>query len=227
MSDLSWNVSSWKQEPLPWSWREKVLDFLKPGDHLLDLSPDDGEFLLSLRHPRELCFAACGQGQPEDAIKRLVSSGVKVKRQENPASLPFPDNSFDLLLDNGGPYELSEVHRVLKKSGFFLTQQRGGQDSALLRRRLLPGESDIRIDWNLEIQAPKFSKAGFRIMYRNQAYPNVRFFSEEALRGYAKKRFGSFSDRMESDFHWYEEELQKRGFAENTEHHFLIIAKKK
>ncbi len=51
MSDLSWNVSSWKQEPLPWSWREKVLDFLKPGDHLLDLSPDDGELLLSLRPP--------------------------------------------------------------------------------------------------------------------------------------------------------------------------------
>lgn len=36
---------------LPWDYRAKVLDFLKPESRILDLGTGGGEFLLSLRHP--------------------------------------------------------------------------------------------------------------------------------------------------------------------------------
>lgn len=36
---------------LPWSYRRKIQDFLKPESRILDMDPGDGALLLSLRHP--------------------------------------------------------------------------------------------------------------------------------------------------------------------------------
>ncbi|MCH5352389.1 MAG: hypothetical protein J1E06_02855 [Acutalibacter sp.] len=196
-----------EQEKLPWSWREKVLNFLKPDSRLLDLSPCGELFLRSLSHPAALCTE--------------MRQGKK---------LTFPDNKFDLILNDGGEYDLSEVCRVLKSGGFFLTQQYGSEHCAAFLRRFLGDACKKGPDFNLENQMPKFEKMGFRIMYRNQAYPICRFSDGEQLWDYLSEQSPFFPGLLEKEKKIWEQvqkEIDTRGFLELEEHRFIIIAKKR
>ena len=200
-------MSEKKQEKEPWNWREKVLDFLKSDSRLLDLTPAGGQFLLSLSHPDRLCAAERSAGK-----------------------IPFPESSFDLVLNDGGEYDLSEVWRVLKSGGFFLTQQAGGEHFFDFRRRFCPEEKVAKLDYNLENQLPKFREAGFRIMYRNQAYPVHRFYEAEQaweyLMGHSEHFPGLFG-KAEAVREQVKKEIATQGFLELEEHLFIVIAKKR
>ncbi len=197
MSGQNSGFAVWRQEPLPWDWREKVLDFLKPEDRLLELSPGDHTFLRSLRHSGERCAFL---PQPE-------------------GMLPFAENSFDLVLNSGGWYDLSEVYRVLKPGGFFLLQQFGGEHIFSLRQ-LLSLNASAPQDYNLENQLSMVQKAGFRIMYRSQAYSTLRFSGAEEVLAYLPEQREDFRARLEQFF-------ADHAFLETEEHLFLIIGKKR
>lgn len=64
------------------------------------------------------------------------------------------DGPFDVVLLYHVPYDLAELHSLLKPGGFFLTEQLGGTPP----------------DYNLENQAPLVKKAGFRVVYADQSY---------------------------------------------------------
>ena len=187
-----------------WSWREKVRNFLKPDSCLLDLTPDGERFLRSLSHPAALC-AAVRQGK----------------------ELPFPENSFDLILNDGGEYDLPEIHRVLKSGGFFLTQQFGGEHLSAFRRRFFPEQALAAPDFNLENQLPKFTELGFRIMYRNQAYPVYRFLDTKELWDYLSGQPGQAQVLTEPAREAIEKAVAADGFLELEEHRFIVIAKKR
>ena len=118
-------------EPLPWDYPQVVREFLRPGVRLLDMGTGGGELLLTLGHPYELTSVTEGW-EPNLALcqKKLAPLGITVKYydSEKEMPLPFPDDSFDLVIDRHESYDLSEVRRVLKKNGFFVTQQVGGEN---------------------------------------------------------------------------------------------------
>lgn len=91
-------------EPLPWDYRQKVGEFLRPGARVLDLSPEEGAFPFS---SREGVSATCWPGE----------------------GVPFADESFDLVICRGRPVDPSEAARVLRQGGFYVTQQTGGMDA--------------------------------------------------------------------------------------------------
>lgn len=225
---------SYAAEPPPWDYRAKVLDFLKPGTRLLDMAPGDGEFLLSLEHEPGLTAAVEGR-EPwfELCQKRLAPLGISVKKYAGAPGeeMPFPDGSFDLILNRQAPYDVKELWRVLAPGGFFLTQQAGGQNSRFLAKRLLPEKNRPGMDFNLENELPKFRSVGFRIMYRNQAYPVGRFTSLNVLRSHAEsfpELFPGFSaEACLPQLLSLQRELEQRGFLENQEHWFILIAKKR
>lgn len=66
--------------------------------------------------------------------------------------------------------DIHAVHRALKKDGFFLTQQFGSDDCRRLAEFVNP-EYAPQKPHNLETQLPLFRPAGFRVMFRDQAYP--------------------------------------------------------
>lgn len=225
---------SYTAEPLPWDYRAKVLDFLKPDTRLLDMAPGNGDFLLSLGH--EPGFIAAAEGREpwfELCQKRLSPLGIPVKKYAcvPGEEMPFPDGSFDLILNRQVPYDVKELWRVLAPGGFFLTQQAGGQNSRFLAKRLLPEINRPGMDFNLENELPKFRSVGFRIMYRNQAYPVGRFTSLNVLCGYAEsfpELFPGFSaEACLPQLPALQRELEQRGFLENQEHWFILIAKKR
>lgn len=150
---------------LPWDFAQKVRDFLKPHTRLLFLG--EGMRLLPFRHPPEQT-AFAGR---EPFCPYLAPLGIRTEPYDPEAgSLPFGDGEFDLAVAWYAPYDLAQIHRVLKAGGFFLTQQAGG------------GEGLAPPDYNLENQLPRFRRAGFRVMYQNQAYPAERVGDREVRR---------------------------------------------
>lgn len=221
------------EEPLPWDYREKVKDFLKPETRLLDMGTGGGEFLLSLRHPYGLTSVTEGwEPNLKLCMDRLCPLGIEVKKYayEDNESMPFEDNTFDLILNRHESYDLEEVYRILKPGGFFLTQQVGGLNGRDLAKRLIPGIQHSGRDFNLENQVPIFQNQGFRIMYQNQAYPKGRFLDIGALCYHAKIipwEFIGFSvDKCFNNLLKLQQELEERGCIINQEHRFIIIGKK-
>ena len=67
------------EEPLPWSYRLKVKDFLKPDTRLLDMGTGGGERLLSFGHPPALTAATEGwEPNYQLCLKRLTPLGITV-----------------------------------------------------------------------------------------------------------------------------------------------------
>ena len=163
---------------------------VQPGDTLLDMGTGGGEFLLTLGHPYALTSVTEGWA-PNLALckKRLEPLGVTVREydSEKGQPMPFADDSFDLIINRHESYDLSEVRRVLKKNGFFVTQQVGGENDLPLVRRLCPGFPGGFVGFNLENELPRFRQAGFRVMQSRQAY-GARPFSGCGGRGVPGRR---------------------------------------
>lgn len=231
--DFSHLEGRYLEGPLPWDYRRKVRDFLKPDTKLLDLGTGGGELLLSLGHDPRLCSVTEGWAPNLELCRRRLSPlGVTVAGYDSEAGgpMPFPDESFDLVLDRHESYDVAEVRRVLKPGGFFLTQQVGGSNGKALARFLGLERGPVPQDFNLENEVPKFRAAGFRMMARDQAYPVDRFTDVGALVWYAKVlpwEFPAFSVERCLDRLWLLQRRVDAGNAiENREHRFLLIAKK-
>lgn len=145
--DFSHIEGRYTVEPLPWDYSQVVKEFLRPGVRLLDMGTGGGEFLLTLGHPYALTSVT--EGWAPNLIlckKRLEPLGVTVREydSEKGQPMPFPDDSFDLVINRHESYDLSEVRRVLKKNGFFVTQQVGGENRPALGAPAVP-----RLPWRI------------------------------------------------------------------------------
>lgn len=230
--DFSHMVGRYTVEPLPWDYSQVVKEFLRPGVRLLDMGTGGGEFLLTLGHPYALTSVTEGWA-PNLALckKRLEPLGVTVREydSEKGQPMPFADDSFDLVINRHESYDLSEVRRVLKKNGFFVTQQVGGENDLPLVRRLCPGFPGGFVGFNLENELPRFRQAGFRVMRSNQAYLESRFRDVGAVVFQASVcpwEFPGFSvENSQEALFQMQEQVERLGFVLNLEHRFLIVAK--
>ena len=118
---------------------------------------------------------------------------------------------------------------MLKKNGFFVTQQVGGENDLPLVKRLCQGVSGSFVGFNLENELPRFRQAGFRVMRSDQAYVESAIWTwapwcsrpacaPGSTRAFpwkpAKRRCVQMQAQVES-----------LGFVPNLEHRFLIVAK--
>jgi SAM-dependent methyltransferase len=93
--------------------------------------------------------------------------------------LPFHDGTFDLVLNRHASYWPSEVARVLRPGGTYVTQQRGDGDDRLLHAfgRPIPTAADF----DLAFAAIQLEEAGFDIARTKDARATVLFFDIGAL----------------------------------------------
>jgi SAM-dependent methyltransferase len=101
-------------------------------------------------------------------------------------SLPFPDASFGLVTSRHESFVASEVARVLRPGGAFLTQQTGGDygdfyDALGLERPAAPPR-----EWDLRLAVEQLERAGLRVTDSAEGAEATTFADAGALAWYLR-----------------------------------------
>ena len=176
--DFSHLNGRWEDEDvLPWDYKTEVLAALRPDSRILDMDTGGGEFLLSLHHPHHLTAAIENYPPNVELCKEvLLPLGIDFKAAAADGPLPFPDNTFDLVLNRHGSFDPAEVFRILKPGGVFLTQQVGEDNDRELVELVLPGLEKPYGGWSMEPVAASLQAAGFAVQKQDEAFTPLRFF---------------------------------------------------
>ena len=221
-----------EEQDLPWDYEQVLRSYLTPEKRLLDLDTGGGEFLLSLNHPRHNTGAT--EGYPPNVRlcqERLLPLVIDFREADPEVSLPFPDESYDLIINRHGGFHAVEIDRVLKPGGIFLTEQVGARnDRDLVELLLSPAPPlpypDLFLDKTREI----FEKAGFSILRGEEAFRPIRFYDVGALVWFARVlpwEFPGFSvDGCRNRLFHTQEILEQKGVIRGTIHRFLLAAQK-
>ena len=176
-----------EQDDLPWDYRKEILRYLKPEMRILDIDTGGGEFLLSLNHPYEHTAATENYPPNVDLCREtLLPLGIDFRAADGKGVLPFEDASFDMVINRHGDFNPSEIHRVLKRGGLFITQQVGAENDRELVE-LLCGQTDLPFpDQYLKITIDRFSQTGFEILDGRECFRPIRFYDVGALVWFAR-----------------------------------------
>jgi SAM-dependent methyltransferase len=187
--DFSYLNGRWQSSSLPWDYRAIVTPLMAHASSMLDIGTGGGEFLASLAPFPPVTWA--WEGYPpniEVARRRLEPLGVQVAgvaNGENP-QLPFDNETFDLIIDRHEGYRASEVFRIMRPGGRFVTQQVGGQNCLAINRVLQEVPSAPYTFWTLEYELAQLRDAGFQIEQAREVFPPLAFFDIGALVFYLK-----------------------------------------
>ena len=229
--DFSHLDGRWKdEEKLPWDYKKSVLNLLNPEMKILDIDTGGGEFVCSLDHPtRNISVTENYLPNFELCEKTLSPLGITVKNS-SAHSLPFDNESFDVILNRHGDLDASEFFRVLKKGGLFITQQVGAYNDREFVELLMSQTPLPYPEQTLKIQKADFEKAGFEILEEGEAFFPIRFFDVGALTWFAKIiewEFPDFSVEKYSDNLLNAQKiLEENGYIEGNAHRFYLVAKK-
>ena len=226
--DGRWTDNS---ETLPWDYRTVVLKYLKSEMKILDIDTGGGEMLLSFCHPAEnVCVTDGYKPNFEFCKSKLSPLGITVK-EGTADSLPYDNESFDIVLNRHGDLSPAEANRVLKKGGLFITQQVGAENDREFVKLLIPEAKIPFPDQYLKVQTERFKNTGFEITEQNESSYTIRFLDVGALVWFAKIiewEFIGFSvDTCKQQLFEAQAILSEEGFIEGKAHRFYFVAKKK
>ena len=221
-----------EEENLPWDFRTVINKYLKDNMKLLDMETGGGEFLLSLNHPKHNTSAIEGyQPNVELCKKVLLPLGIDFKEADGDEKLPFENEYFDIITNRHGAYNVTELKRVLKKDGIFITQQVGAENDRELVEMLLPKYKDLPYaEHYLNIKQQEISEQGFEILESGETFQPIKFFDTGALVWFAKIiewEFPNFSVESHLDnLYKVHEIIESNGAVEGRIHRFYIVGKK-
>ncbi len=122
--DFSWFEGRATEERPSWGYARMMAERMTRAGAALDIQTGGGEVLAGITHPPPV-LAATESWPPnaELARRNLAPLGGRVVQVEDDAPLPFPAQSFDLVVSRH-PVELvwPEVARVLRPGGIFFAQ---------------------------------------------------------------------------------------------------------
>ena len=230
--DFSYLESTGRMQefPLSWNYRNKVNTRIFGASSLLDMGTGGGEFLSSLSPlPKHTCATEGYEPNIAIAKKRLEPLGVKVYRVDDDESLPFNDETFDLIINRHESYSAQEVKRILKKQGTFITQQVGGLNDKEINE-LLGAPKSQYYNWNLDTAVNDLNEVGLKISEQKEDIVKTRFYDIGAIVFYLKAVPWQIPDfTVEKYFErlkGIDNVIQKEGYIDFTCHRFFIIANK-
>lgn len=231
-----WNFSHIKdryreEEDLPWDYKDMIDTYLKDDMKLLDIDTGGGEFLLSLGHPYGYTAATEGYPPNVELCKReLLPLGIDLREMTDHTRMPFGDASFDIVINRHGDYCVSELWRILKKGGLYITEQVGEGNDREFVELLLPGTPMSFPGLNLKEQKKLFEQVGFEIIAGDECFRPIQFFDVGALVWFARIiewEFPGFSvDVCFERLLEAQRILEKRGTIEGQIHRYILVARK-
>lgn len=230
--DFSHIRGRWEEEKdLPWDYEEIVRRHLSDGLRILDYDTGGGEFLLSLNHPFHKTAATEGYlPNVQLCQETLLPLGIDFKACNDPANIPFEDESFDMILNRHGSFNAKECYRLLKRGGIFVTEQVGSENDRDLVEKVLPDTEKPFPHLNLREQKKAFEDVGFHIIEEEEAYRPIKFYDVGAFVWFARIiewEFPGFSvDRCFGQLLEMQKTIEDKGIVEGTIHRYLIVAEK-
>lgn len=218
--------------PLTWSYTSIILPKIRQSVALLDMGTGGGEFLSLLQPlPAYTCATEGYAPNIPMARERLEPLGVQVHPVTDDDTLPFPDSTFDLVINKHESYSPSEVWRILKPGGTFVTQQVGGDNDSALNRLLgAPLDEHEAAAWRLAPAVEAMRKAGFEIRAQGEAFPVSRFFDVGAVVYYLKCIPWQIPDFTVERYYpalvKLHERIQTEGYLDVPSHRFYFEARK-
>ncbi len=166
--DFSYLAGRLEETAPSWSLSARIR--ARMASPLLDMGTGGGEFLSTFAPFGGMTLAT--EAWPPNvsvAARRLRARGAHVVQVE-PAPdndlwsgrggrLPFRDQTFRLITNRHEAFSPTEVFRVLRPGGTFLTQQVGAEDDRELRERYEAGEGRRSADYAGQLRA-----AGFHVI---------------------------------------------------------------
>ena len=218
-----------EETKLPWDYKKIIEQYINNDMNILDYDTGGGEFLLSLGHPYDKISATEGYPPNVELCKKtLLPLGIDFKVCNDPANIPFRDESFDLIINRHGSFDAKELYRLLKKDGIFITQQVGEDNDRELVEMVLPNTPKQFSHLNLKDQKKVFEDAGFQIIEGDEAFRPIRFFDVGAFVWFAKIIEWEFPDFTVDKCFEQLLEMQKKidvnGYVEGTVHRYMFVA---
>lgn len=202
-----WDFSSltgYEEEEPPWRWRTAVASQAQTADRVLDLGTGGGEMLASLVDLLPEGTSATEGWAPNLPVarERLAPLGIEVHAHDADAPgtrLPFPEDSFDLVLSRHESFDAADVARVLRPGGAFLTQQVGGDDVGELREAFaLP---DPYAEVTLEGVVRELTAAGLTVERSRSFHGRCRFTDMSSLLGVLRRTPWNAPEDLDVDRH--------------------------
>jgi SAM-dependent methyltransferase len=221
-----------KEERLPWDYKEIVESYMSADKVMLDMGTGGGEFLLSLNPYRGKTYATEAYLPNVQLSKQVLTPcDIDVRAVENDFKLPYDDKFFDLIINRHEAYCLSEVNRILKTGGVFITQQVGETNNREISNFLLGKYPDtVGLPQNLHKALEEANIFGWNILKQEEYFPKTYFYDIGAIVYYAKIlewEFPNFS--VEGCFGGLvklQEKIEKQGYIEALGHRYLLMAEK-
>jgi SAM-dependent methyltransferase len=229
--DFSYLKGRWEGECISWDYAKILNQYRHSTDVLLDMGTGGGEFILRLGHPYHLISVTEGW-QPNLLLckERLEPLGITVKYVAEDDKLDYPNDQFDLVVNRHESFDVEEVYRVLKSGGYFITQQVGSQNDRDLVEKLLGTIPLPFPQHDLIHNVELLQSAGFTILEQMEEMSQMKFFDLGAVVYFAKQcvwEFPGFSvEQCFEQLKALREEIDQKGYLENREHRFLIVARK-
>lgn len=129
--DFSYLHGRFREAEPPWDYPALAKTAIAQAYDILDVATGGGEVFAALApFPGRATAVEGYEPNVPVARRRLEPLGVPVFQASTRSGMPFKDGAFDLVLNRHGGFRASEMHRVLRRGGVFLTQQVGGDNLA-------------------------------------------------------------------------------------------------
>ena len=183
--DFGWLDGRMTSSGLPWDYPAIVDEWVSRSTSVLDMGTGGGEFLSGIRGLPARTVATEGWApNVRVAAQRLnavhvplvhdegATDNLDQRRRDPRGRLAFRDGSFDLVHSRHEAYNPTEVGRVLRGDGWFLTQQAGsgGADAGALLGLPRPHESFDRA-----FAVEQLREAEFEIVDGDSAVESMTF----------------------------------------------------
>lgn len=230
-----WDFSKLKVrfEGALWDFNEEIKKKSRSSDILLDIGTGGGENLLTIASSFlfltgiDLSYEMIGSAQTN--LKKAGVSNVRFSQMSSD-KLEFPAEYFDVVTCRHAPFSSIEVARVLKKDGYFLTQQVGERDKVNLKRAFKRGQvleenGVLLARYVQEIEELGFSKVQHFEYDATEYYQRTEDLIFLLKHAPIIPNFGEEVNDFELLAHFIKENLTEKGIRTNS-NRFLIIARK-
>lgn len=231
---IGWDFSHLKSTETGQSWDfyQEVLKKSKPNDLLLDIGTGGGERILKIaKHFGEVYAIDHTPSMVSTAntnLHKTKLNNIKFLLMDS-EKLDFPDNYFDIITNRHCDFNPTEVFRVLKKGGYFFTQQVSEGDQLNIKNAFGRGQSYGIKDGTLKNKyLKKLEVLGFKKIESFDYNSKVTYKNDKDyifLLRYTPtiSEFGRKKEDFEILKRFIDENKTKKGIETNSKR-FIIIA---